>query len=210
MDAARIQSVIYKGYGKEATVMGSDYALYRAASPMTPIQPNNYYGTIRCLFLADAKASVANKYQTPTWILRADGNNLRQFDILIGDYGTFFVASMQPMLPMEAVRCNATISIGRVSYQADPDFGTMVAVTTNYAEGLPMFKQYRREDIRRDSTTGAEIGNAITHWRAFIPLNNGTLQQGDVITDEKLIQYTVDAPDFTSAGYAANIRLATL
>ena len=209
MDGARLQTLIYAGYGKEAAKIGTDYALYRG-SAMNPTQGGNYYGTLPCAFIADAKASVANKYQTPTWILRADGSQLEVFDILVGDFGTFYVASKQPNLPMEAVRCNATVSVGRVSYATDPVSGVLMPVVTNYADGLPMFKQFRREDIRRDATTGEEIGNAVTHWRAFLPLPNGAMQQGDLIIDEASIKYTVDAPDFTSAGYAAQIRLATL
>lgn len=209
MDGTRLQSLIYRGYAKEAAKTGSNYDVYRG-SFMTPILPENLQTTLPCSFIADAKMSVANKYQTPTWTLRADGSQLEVFDILVGPFGTFYVASKQPNLPMEAIRCNATVSIGRVTYQQDPTTGVLSPVVDNYAEGLPMFKQFRREDIRRDATTGEEIGNAVTHWRAFIPLPNGTIQQGDMVTDEANIKYTVDAPDFTSAGYAAQIRLATL
>lgn len=204
-----LQALIYKGYAKEAAKVGTEYALYRGG-PMTPIQPNNYYGTIPCWFIADEKGKVANKYQTPTWTLRADGNVLQLFDILVGDFGTFYVASMQPNLPMECIRCNATMAAGRLVYGVDPVTGSPTQTVVNYAVGVPVFKQYRREDIRRDPITGQEIGNAITHWRAFIPLPNDTVKQGDMLSDENSISYTVDAPDFTSAGYAASIRLATL
>jgi len=210
MDGARLQTLIYKGYGKEAEKVGFDYEVFRAASFLSPTQSAYSMGTLKCSFAADEKMSVSNKYQTPTWILRADGNQLEVLDFLVGPYGTFYVASKQPNLPMEAVRCNSAVSIGRVSYDTDPVTGVLAPVVTNYAEALPMFKQYRREDIRRDASTGEEIGNAITHWRAFIPLPIETLQQGDIIVDENDIKYTVDAPDFTSAGYAANIRLASL
>ena len=207
MDGTRLQSLIYAGYGKEAKRTGTEYAVYRG-SPLTPVQSANYLGTLPCAFIADEKMSVSNKYQTPTWILRADGSQLEVNDILVGDFGTFYVASKQPNLPMEAVRCNSTISIGTVDY-ATLD-GVLQPEVINYAVGLPMFKQFRREDIRRDPTTGEEIGNAVTHWRAFIPLPNETIKQGDVIVDENNISYTVDAPDFTSCGYAAQIRLANL
>lgn len=207
MDGTRLQSLIYRGYGKEAKRTGTSYAVYRGTT-MTPIDPANLQFSLPCSFIADEKMSVSIKYQTPTWILRADGSQLEVNDILVGDFGTFYVASKQPNLPMEAVRCNSTVSIGRVDYAVMN--GVLQPEITNYAVGLPMFKQFRREDIRRDPTTGEEIGNAVTHWRAFIPLTNGTLQQGDIMVDEDSIKYTVDAPDFTSAGYAAQIRLATL
>jgi len=209
VDGARLQALIYRGYAKEAARIGIDYEIFRGP-PMSPIQPAYSQGSLPCAFIADAKASVFQKYQTPTWILRADGSQLQVLDILVGPFGTFYVASMQPNLPIEAVRCNSTVSIGRVSYEEDPVTLVLVPVVTNYAEDLPMFKQYRREEIRKDPTTGQEIGNAATVWRAFIPLVNETMLQGDVITDENAIKYTVDAPDFTSAGYAANIRLASL
>ena len=201
MDGARLQTLIYKGYGKEAAVIGFDYDIYRAALPsMDVLDPTNVVGTLKCAFIADAKAEVANKYQTPTWMLRADGTQLEVFDFLVGPFGTFFVASKQPQLPMEAIKCNNFVTIAHIDYTVSPPG------VDNYVSGLPIFKQYRREDIRRDET-GAEVGNATTHWRAFIPLPNHTLRQGDVITDEDGIGYTMDAPDFTSVGYAANMRL---
>lgn len=207
MNGARLQTLIYNGYAKEAKVIGYDYDVYRATLPsLYVIDPGNLIATLKCAFIADAKAEVANKYQTPTWMLRADGNQLEVFDFLVGPFGTFFVASMQPQLPMEAIKCNSVVNIGRVDYTS----GTGIVV--NYVEGLPIFKQYRREDIRRDQT-GNEIGNAITHWRAFIPLPAHTLRQADVLvetSEDPSISYTVDAPDFTSAGYAANIRLADI
>jgi hypothetical protein len=208
MDGDRLQAKIYAGFAKEAERTGFDYELYRSASPMNPMAPQNLLGSIKCAFMAEKDAATPNKYQTPTWLLRADGRLLQQFDILVGPFGTFYVGSMQPQLPIEAVLANSTVSIGRASYTT---VGGIPGITIpKYAEGLPMFKQYRREDIRRNSATGDIIGASLTHWRAFIPLANGLLKQGDQVTDEAGINYTVDAPDFTSVGYAASIRLANL
>jgi len=203
VDAARLQTLIYRGYAKEAKIAGEDYDVYRAVSPMNPITDSNKVTTLKAWFIADDKASVTNKYQTPTWFLRADGSQLEVFDFLVGPFGTFYVASKAPQLPMEAVRCNNTVSIGRIDYSVIP------LVATPYAAGLPIFKQYRREDIRRDAT-GNEVGNAITHWRSFIPLPKPVIANGDIVTDDDGNSYTIDAPDFTSSGYAANMRLTTI
>jgi hypothetical protein len=54
------------------------------------------------------------------------------------------------------------------------------------------------------------MGQAITHWTTFIPLPEGTLKQDDVVQDENGIRYIVDAPDFTSIGYVAHLRLITI
>ncbi len=202
MNGEKLQRLIYKGYALEAKITGYDYDVYRSSSPMNPTAASKLVTTLKCSFWADEKAAVANKYQTPTWLLRADGNQLERFDFLIGPFGTFFVASKQPTLPMEAILCNNVVDIYHIDYSSG------VPLQNIYAQGLPIFKQYRREDIRRDAT-GLEIGNATTHWRAFIPLQNHVLKQGDIITDEEGISYTMDAPDFTSVGYAANMRLAS-
>src|SRR5690349_3844025 len=103
MDGAKLQRRIYLGYAREAEIMGYDYDVYRSTSLFTPIDTANLVATLKCAFIADDKATVANKYQTPTWFLRADGNQLEVFDFLVGPYGTFFLASKQPQLPMEAI-----------------------------------------------------------------------------------------------------------
>ena len=91
MDGTRLQALLYRGYGKESARIGVNYEIFRGP-PMTPMQSAYSQGSIPCAFLADAKASVSNKYQTPTWILRADGSQLQALDILVGPYGTFYVA----------------------------------------------------------------------------------------------------------------------
>jgi hypothetical protein len=101
------------------------------------------------------------------------------------------------------VETNHVISIGRGSY----DGGNQTLEF--YATGIPVFMQFKREDIKQ-AQYATTMGQAITHWTTFIPLPEGMLKQDDVVQDEEGIRYVVDAPDFTSIGYVAHLRLITI
>src|ERR1700722_19714522 len=48
----------------------------------------------------DMKYGKPNKYGKPTWYALVDGTNLEVGDYFVGPEGTFFVATLQPLLPI--------------------------------------------------------------------------------------------------------------
>ncbi len=217
MSGALVQDRIYKGYRRTAEAVGFPYEQYRATfsadvttedrspSDLDPIVSDNRIRTINLAIAADKDFTVPNKYHIPTQYCYADGRLLQQFDLLVGDFGTYFVGDMQPLLPIQTVKCNRVIDIGRGIYSTSGPIGQTV---NYYATGLPCFMQFTREDIQR--TVANTIGQAVTHWQVFIPLPEGLIHQDDVVFDEENNRYLVDAPDFTSIGYVARLRLARL
>lgn len=208
MNGAIVQNRIYAGYAKTAQMTGRDYAVYRSDTSLFPADSGNLLATIPMSFARDKNFAVPNKYLNATWLCWADGRLLQTRDILIGPYGTFYIGDMQPLLPMQAIKCNKTVKVGSVAYSVTGDITTE---TDFYAEGVPAFFQFTREDIQKPlGPATLQLGRAITHWNVFIPLANGTLKQDDIMEDEDGIRYTVDAPDFTNLGYVARVRLATV
>ena len=206
MDGTVLQPLLYSGYAKVAQRLGVSYAQYRSATHLLPIDPSNLLRSLPVAVSAELKFKVPNKYHIPTWMLWADGRLLTQFDFLVGPFGTFFIGDMQPNLPIQAVRTNHVIRMGRVVYSTS---GPATSEVVDYATGLPVFMQYKREEIKASPFANA-IGEAITRWLTFIPLPEGTVKQDDVIFDEEGIRYIMDAPDFTSIGYVASMRRANL
>ena len=204
MEGVRLQSILYSGYAKAALRLGVPYAQYRSSTHLLPIAAGNLLRSLPVAFSADLKFEVPNKYATPTWLLWADGSLLAQFDFLVGPFGTFFVGSLQPTLPIQAVQTDKVVSLGRVGYSSS---GPLVGSHVNYATGLPVLMQYKREEIKPSPFANA-IGEAITRWLVFIPLPNGLVKQDDIMMDEEGIRYIVDAPDFTGVGYVAGVRKA--
>ncbi len=217
MDGTVLQDRIYHGYARTAEVVGLDYDVYRASfSPdvtvedrdtttLDPIALANKVRTLKVAFAADKDFTVPNRYLIPTRYCYADGRKLKQFDFLVGPFGTFFIGDMQPNLPIQAVRSNRTLSLGRGIYSTSGPIGQTV---NYYATQVPCFMQFKREDIK--VLVANSIGQAVTHWTTFIPLPEGMIHQDDIVFDEEDNRYLVDAPDFTSIGYVAHLRLARL
>ena len=201
------QRRIYDGFAKIASQLGGDYEVYDFTL-FYPVQPGISQRTIPASFTADTNFAAPLKYNKAPWIGYMDGDLVSQFSILVGPYGTFYIGDKQPMVPLQAVRCNKTISIGRVVYSTE---GPIEEIVVNYAESIPAFFQFARSEVQRPVGLAAQtLGRAITHWTAFIPAPQGTLKQDDVITDEDGIKYMLDSPDFTNMGYVCHVRLASI
>jgi hypothetical protein len=203
------QNRLYQGYDRIAQELGFDYAVY-PFNMVTPLDSGYQQRLLKVAFAADAKFSVPLKYNKPVWLCYAEGDFLEQNSFLVGFYGTYYIADKQPFLPMQAIRCNRTVTISRGLYRTTGPAGTDL---TPFASGLPIFMQFAREDIQKPATTvgGQQLGEAITHWTTFIPGPKGMLQQDDVVTDEADgINYIIDAPDYTNAGYVVHMRLMTI
>lgn len=201
------QQRLYAGYQRIAEQLGTDHVIHPFRM-MSPIHANNVGAAIKASFAADPGYKAPLKYNRAVWIGYLDGDLINRFDFLTGAYGTYYIADKQPMQPMQAVRTNHVITLARGTYSTEGDITESVV---NYAELLPVFMQFAREDIQRPNTQfGQQIGRATTHWTAFIPAPEGSIKQDDIAIDEAGIKYVVDAPDFTNAGYAVRLRLATV
>ncbi|MGZ3295839.1 MAG: hypothetical protein ACXU9D_21525 [Xanthobacteraceae bacterium] len=203
MTGDRLQNLLYASYAKLAAKAGFMYDVYRFDEPIAVTDELYKIARIPVALAAEKKFAIPNKYQTATWYCYADGRILQPRDILKGPAGTFYIGDMQPNLPIQAVETNHVISIGRGTYDGGDQ------TVEFYATGIPVFMQFKREDIKR-SEYAATMGQAITHWTTYIPLPEGMLKQDDVVQDEEGIRYIVDAPDFTSIGYVAHLRLITI
>ena len=204
MDGETLQSRIYAGYRKAADHVGREYSIYRAASPINPIEAGNLVGAVNCFFAADQKFTSVHKYKIPERYMWADGRELQQLDILVGPYGTFFVGDMQPNLPMQVVRCNEVLTIERPVYQ-----GTAVVPET-IAIGLPVFRQLKKVDQKPASGIGGATTAAtpVGEWFVYMPVTPDTVQQGDNVLDQIGRRFTLDTIDATEIGTVITMRQA--
>lgn len=200
MNGETVQDRIYAGYAKAAQHTGRIYSQYRAASPISPLEAGNLLGEIACLFAAEKRFEVPAKFKIPARYLYADGRVLQQRDILVGPYGTFFVADMQPNLPLQAIRCNDSVRIDRPVYQ-----GTTL-VPEPIAVALPIFSQLKKVDIKRPEFGANTAGTAIAEYFGFLPVEPGTVQQHDIITDQTGRLFEIDTIDNTEIGVVVTFR----
>lgn len=202
------QDRLYAGYARIANRLGGLYTRFQF-DLLDPTEEAKADGQVQASFASDPSFIAPLKYNKAVWLCYADGAQLQPNNILVGPYGTFYIADKQPFAPMQAIRCNCKIAIGRVSYST---VGPITGTVTNFALNLPAFFQFTREDIQKPTSSfGAQLGRAITHWDAFIPAAQGTLKQDDIVVDQETgINYILDAPNYTNAGYVVRLRLATV
>src|ERR1700760_550090 len=136
MDGQRLQEILWRGYARSAMILGDCYAFYRPSDGDTPTAWGSANGLANqilsqsvSLNAEDMKYSKPNKYGKPTWYAVMDGSDLQPGDYLIGPQGTFFIAALQPLLPILVVECNRVVSISRVTAQATVGAGEYGGMT---------------------------------------------------------------------------------
>jgi hypothetical protein len=205
MNGVRLQEQIYAGFMRAAKHVGRAYEVFRADTALEPTDSAYSIGSQFCLFAAEKKFEVPQKFKIPARYLYADGRELAPRDILIGPYGTFYVGDMQPNLPMQAVWCNETVSIDRPGYIGAEQ------TTSPIASGLPCFRQLKKVDQKPTSAIGGSSTAAVAfgEFYLFTPLPLGLVIQGDVITcasDNR--RFSLDTIDNTEIGVVLTMRQA--
>lgn len=118
MDGATLQAKLYAGYAAAAQRIGLPFAQYRPAAGTQALASGNQIGSVLAAFDTGPFAfQKPQDYGKATWNCLADGRMLQPGDYLSAASGIFFIASMQPLLPIYAVQCNRTVTIWRPQQQ---------------------------------------------------------------------------------------------
>lgn len=121
MDAATLQSRIYKGYGKAAVRLGLANNVYRPAGTANPLAAGNLLVSLLASFNSEDWSYLKpNKYGRPTWYGLFDGSLTRAGDYLVGPKGTFFIAAQQLHLSILCVECNRSVALVRAPAASSP------------------------------------------------------------------------------------------
>lgn len=212
MDGSQIQEKIYYGYGKAATHLGLTYTIYRSLDGLEPIKPENIVGEIKMSQTVAWSYMVPKKYGDSTWILVVDGRELLPGDFLVGSTKTFFVASMEHLMPILGVMCDRQITIRRPkSPDGVGDVGYSGYINNDNATSdlllsdvpVAFLKSSRGEKNPVDLPTSAKMP-----WYAvFLPaLGSVFLRNGDIITDDATQQYVISDNEHTHLGWHLNVH----
>lgn len=204
MDAAKLRSKVYIGYGKAAQRIGYVAQQFRATSAFNPLQTTPLQ-SLNASFTTNFNYSAPNKYGQATWLGVFDG---RQF--VVGDFlsntedGVFFVAAMQTTLPIYCVQTNRLITVKRGSMEnAVGAIGYGGATATNEVAlmgGWPASILQGTKGERNDMNLP---GDAKTPWWAILfPAYEGVeLRTSDIITDDLDRRYVISSAELTDMGW---------
>lgn len=118
MDAARIQAKINAGYRKAAARVAFNYDVYRPNGPIDPLLSANKFTTIPAAFTVHSSANFnfgkPSDFTNALFHCLADVTTIQIGDYFVNtDYGTWFLAARDALVPPLAVSCNRTLTISR-------------------------------------------------------------------------------------------------
>jgi hypothetical protein len=160
MNAALLQQKLYGAYAMAARHLGAPCTLYRPDGAGDPIVPGNALASLPASFNAeDMGYAKPRGYGEALWYCLADGTQLLAGDYLAGVAGTFFIAALQPLLPILAVQCNRRVRIGRMSSESGAGYQGYAAVV---------------QSAETDALgTGGGEGSFASGWPASILIGGG-------------------------------------
>jgi hypothetical protein len=202
---ALIQAKVWNGYAQAAKRLGVSYQFYRPAGSYPGAAVISLPVSLNA---EDMKYSKPQKYGKATWYALVDGTSLQAGDYFIGPQGTFFVAGLQPLLPILVVECNRTVSLSRVAALSGinaPSYGGMQNEVA-YATGVPCSILQGTKGEKGD--VGLPADTRMPWWNILMPASVGAVIFGDLIIDDMERRYIVSSSELTSLGYRLTAMLA--
>ena len=229
--AASLQNAEYSTYAALATALGFPYSLYRSTGS-NPIASGNLVETLKAIF-TDGKSQGFNFNRAATYDDALQNALLDASQVQPGDYlvgaRTYFVASMEPLRPVNVIECNRTISLSRsltetgangqntpvrqpsqtggsspyFGRQVDPAGSTSSTENQVIATGIPvlMVANAGRATGQVETPSGAP---GPSRWRIYLPISifpKGSVLDRDYLTDEEGNRHMVSAAAWTNLGY---------
>ena len=209
MDGATLQQRVYYGYAQAAQRIGLPFSQYRPTSASNPLQ--TVLATLTASFNAlDMKYSKPNGYARPTWYCLADGRLLKVGDYLTGNGSTYFIAAMQPLLPILAVKCNRTVTVyrpqqesgvGAVGYGGNTQ-ANQRAIVTAFPASVLLATKAENGPVNLPGDVRAAWANLL-----LPPIPGGvTILDHDVVTDDIGGRYIVSGAELTELGWRCTMQ----
>ena len=215
MNGTRLQYLIYKKAGGiSARHVGFPYSLFRPSGPTDPLDIGNARGTILAMQAADAAWGLTkpNLYGHPIWYPLLDGTQTQVWDYLVAADGSkFFIAGMQPLVPIFSVECNHVINLlrpaGVSGVGAQPYGGDVTTTEVPVMTGWPVSALTKS----RGETGVVNLpGDVKFPWsEVLMPYAGVQILFGDVLMDELGVRHIVSSTELTDAGYRMLVVQAT-
>lgn len=215
MDGARLQYLIYKKAGGiSAKHIGFPMSLFRPSSATNPLAVGNLRGTIYCANSGDPNYTFMkpNTSGRPIWYPLIDGTQTLVGDYLVAaDGSTFFIAGMQPTVPMWAVECNRVVNLlrpaGVSGVGAQPYGGDVTSTEVPTMTGWPVSVLTKS---RGEMGVVNLPGDVKLPWsEVLMPYAGVEIMFGDVLMDELGVRHLISSTERTDAGYRMLVVQAT-
>jgi hypothetical protein len=217
MDAARLQSKVFSGYGKSALRIGYQFTQYRPATASNPIAPGNIVTTtLNAAFSPQSQSGFKfdkpSEYKGILWSGLFDGTNTRVGDYLVHSTGTFFIAAQHHLLPILCVQCSSVFNVQRVSPNAPVAgqvaySGVTASSETTIVTQFPGAVQWQG-NARHDMSLIESDMMRRMGWLIFLPIIPGVvIKERDTLIDSQGKRYEVMGVYVSDLGHRVQAEL---
>lgn len=213
MDGATLQAKIYAGRGKAAAKIGLTCNAFRPFLGQDPMR--NQVGSLPvALNSGDRTYQNPNEPGDPIWYGDFDGTKVQVGDYLqrVSDGGIWYVAALQPLLPILLIECNRRVRVSRlqqpvaagvVGYGGVTE-GTEVDVIGAPSQLWPASILFGGK-IEKQATT--PMTAKMSGFRILLPTSvTVPVQAGDFITDDLGNRYIVDGAEGSDSLWRINAQ----
>lgn len=175
----------------------------------SPLANAPYANLFVSLNAEDMKYGKPNKYGKPTWYGLFDAKNAQVGDYFVGPAGTFFIATLQLLLPILVVECNRVATIWRPQVQtgADGEYGgTTTGNQTAIMTGWPCSILQGTKGERNESSLPGDSRAA--WWVVLLPDCGIQILPNDIITDDLGLRYVVSSTENSDLGWRLTAMMA--
>lgn len=207
MNGTRLQSLIYKGYGKAADKIGEPYQVYRPTAAITPapISTSTNIGTLEAQFWVDENLTRPLEYGKATMKGWFDARNSAIGDYFVGPQGTFFIASLQANVPPLMVWCTGSINLFRPPKQ--PVVGSNSYGGTTQQNQVQLLGAWpasiRQESKGREGDVSLPGDMLKPWWRILVPnlISGVQIESADILTDDLGRRFIISSAERSPFGW---------
>ena len=208
LTGSTVQDYINYGYAKAASFVGETYSQYRPQGSGIVVTAANYLGTIPAYVDPMVNFPANNPRQYGKALLKAviDPTAVLPGDYLVGANRTYFVSSIQDLMPVLVVYANETVSIERTVANGNvgslPYGGERPSLMTPVLGVWPASVLLKSKKEKNPTGLGSDVPQ--TEMEILLPYASGVspvIEPADLLTLSTGIRYAIDNVELTDLGY---------
>ncbi len=207
---ALVQQHVNRGYQIASQKIGNTYAQYRPTSATAPAISSGTLVTasLPAYFDPQVNFPADNPRQYGKAAMKAviDPTAVQPGDYLVGPERTYFVASIQDLMPVLVVYANETVSIERTEANANvgslPYGGERPSLMTPVLGVWPASVLLKSKKEKNPTGLGSDVPQ--TEMEILLPFASGVspvIEPADLLTLSTGIRYAIDNVELTDLGY---------
>ena len=204
MNADLMAAKVRYGYGKGASAVGRLVTKYRPSGAGNPLATS--YGTTLAAFDTVPKFTFINpqKFGAPLFYALMDSTGVEPGDYLVGSGDTYFAITVPDIGPVEAVICNAVVTVTRTSPTLKagqmPYGASTTATDAIMLQSWPASALLKNKGERLDTVLPGDTKTSA--WEILLPASVPiTLRTSDIIADTNGRRWIVGGAELTFLGW---------